>query len=199
VLASEQNVETLKFISDLKSDDLIGTPSQMSAGWHGKALGTEESSAAVLGAWGLPFLENNHADVDENISIADHLPIPEGGEKATAAYTVCYSAYAETEDAGAAYRLISEITGKEGAKQWAQKGLELTARKDLADIDYYSNHPRRKTLLDAGERSTVVQYGTNSAGVNNRLNPELEAAMLGEKEPQQALETAEQKINDEVL
>ena len=199
VVASEANIETLEYIVGLKQDDLLMTPSELGEGWHGTALGNETVSAAILGAWGLPFLENNHAEVDENIDIAPHLPIPEGGEKATAAFTVCYGASANTNSPGAAYRLISELTGQEGAQQWAEKGLELTAREDLADIEYYENHPRRKTMLDAGAWSEVVQYGTNSAAVENRLNPELEAAMLEEKTPQAALETAQQKINDEVL
>jgi multiple sugar transport system substrate-binding protein len=199
VVASEDNIETLEFIVGLKEDDLLATPSELGTGWHGKALGTETVSSAILGVWGLPFLEDSHAEVDENIDIATHVPIPEGGKKATAAFTVCYSASAETKSPGAAYRLISELTGKEGARQWAEKGLELTARKDLADIDYYSEHPRRKKMLDAGEWSNVVQYGQNSEAVENRLNPELEAAMLGEKSPQAALETAQQKINGEVF
>lgn len=199
VVASDANVETLEFIVGLKEDDLLATPSQTGSGWHGKALGTETVSAAILGAWGFPFLENNHPEVDEHIDVASHIPTPENGEKATAAYTVCYSASAATSDPGASYRLISELTSREGAERWAKKGLELTARKDLADLQYYDDHPRRKKMLDAGEWSTVVQYGQYSAGVNNRLNPELEAAMLGEKTPREALETAQSKINNEVL
>lgn len=199
VVASDANVETLKFIVGLKEDGLLATPSMTGSGWHGKALGNETISAAILGAWGFPYLEKNHPEVDKQIDVTPHIPIPEGGEKATAAYTVSYSASADTEDPGAAYRLVSELTGKEGAKRWAKKGLELTARKDLADLSYYDEHPRRGKMLDAGEWSTVVQYGQYSAAVNNRLNPELEAAMLGKKSPRKALETAQQKINSEAL
>lgn len=199
VVASDQNVETLEYIVGMKEDDLIATPSQLGAGWHAPALGNEEVSAAALGVWGLPPLESNFESVNEDIEIAETIPYPSDGQKRTVAYTVSYSVSAGTEEKGGSYRLISELTGKEGAKRWAEKGLECTARKDLADIEYYENHPRRKTMLDMGEHATVVQYGTKTPAILNRLHPELEAAMLGEKSPQQALETAQSKINSEVF
>ncbi|MFB6188663.1 MAG: ABC transporter substrate-binding protein [Halapricum sp.] len=199
VVASDQNVETLKFIVGMKKDDLIAAPSQLGAGWHAPALGKEQVSTAVLGVWGLPPLENKFPKVDKDIDIADSLPHPSDGEKKTVAYTVSYSASANTDHKGASYRLISSLTSKKGAKRWAKKGLECTARKDLADIDYYKNHPRRQTMLKTGKHAKVVQYGTKTPAILNRLHPELEAAMLGKKSPRKALETAQQKINNEVF
>lgn len=198
VFASDAGVEALQYLVDLKKDGLLAVPSELGAGWHGAALANQEVSTAVIGPWALPFLENNHADINKQVDVA-HLPYPEDGQKATSAYTVSYSASADTNSPQGARALIKGLTSKEGMAAWAKKGLALSARKSHRDLEYYQNHPRRKTLLEAGEWSHVVGYGTNSEAILNRLHPELEGAMLGKQSPQEALETAESKINSEVL
>lgn len=198
VFASDAGVEALQYLVDLRKDGLLAVPSELGAGWHGAALGSKQVAAAVLGPWGLPFLKDKHPKVDKNIDIA-HIPTPKGGKKATPAYTVAYSASAKTKAPDATRELIASLTSKEGMKQWAQAGLALTARKSLVDMEYYNNHPRRQTLLKAGEWSHVVNYGPKTAEILNILHPQLEAAMLMKKSPKKALEEAQTKINSKVF
>lgn len=198
VFASDAGVEALQFVADLRADGLAATKSQLGTGWPGAALGAKEVAAGIAGPWVLPFLSDKHPDVDENVDVA-HLPIPEGGEKATAAYTVAYCASAATESPDATRTLVDGLTSADRMASWASKGVELSARKSHADLDFYANNPRYKTMLDAGEWSHVVGYGPQSEAIINRLNPELEGALLGEKSPRDALETAQQKINADVL
>ena len=198
VFASDAGIEALQYLVDLRKDGLLAVPSELGAGWHGAALGSKQVATAVLGPWGLPFLKENHPKVNENIDVV-HIPIPKGGEKATPAYTVSYSGSAQTKAPDATRELIGSLTSKQGMKQWAQAGLALTARQSLADIEYYNNHPRRKTLLEAGNWSHVVNYGPKTSEIINILHPQLEAAMLMKKSPQKALETAQTKINSQVF
>ncbi|RBI63373.1 hypothetical protein DMJ13_02185 [halophilic archaeon] len=197
-IASEANVETLTFLSDLASDDLLGNPSEFGVDWPGAAYGSKQAAATIIGPWIFPYLEGEKKTVDEVTKCA-HLPTPKGGEKATAAYTVSYSASKKTKSPKAAWTLIRNLTDKQGAKRWAEKGLALPARKDLQDIEYYSDHERRKTMLEAGEWSHPVAFGPHSEQIINTVNPELEAAMLGKKKPQAALETAQQKLNSQTF
>lgn len=198
VIASDENVETLEYISGLLEDDLIGRPSEVGADWHGGAIGSEDVAMAVIGPWTLPALVNDHPNVDEKVDVA-HLPIPEDGEQATAAYTVSYSSSTHTENPDAAYTLIRHLTSSEGMEAWARQGLALSARESHADLDYYEEHPRRRTHLEAGEWSHVVSFGPQSEEIMNRITPQLEGVATGEREPREALKSAEDAINDEVL
>ncbi|WP_435066213.1 ABC transporter substrate-binding protein [Halobaculum sp. EA56] len=200
VFASDAGVEALEYLVGLKEDGLLAVPSELGAGWHGAALASEEVATAILGPWGLPFIEGyeKNEGIDDRIDVA-HLPTPGGGQKATIAYTVSYSVSANTDAPGAAKELVRSLTSDEGMAEWARKGLALSARKSHRDLDYYDEHPRRKTLLEAGEWSRPFSFGPESESIANRIRPELEAAMLGEKSPADALSTAQKKINSEVL
>lgn len=200
VFADDPGVEALEFLTGLKEDGLLAVPSDLGSGWHGAAIANQEVATAILGPWGLPFLEGyeDNPDINGQIDVA-HLPKPSDGEKATIAYTVSYSASANTDSPAATRELIRSLTSDEGMARWAKKGLALSARKSHADLDYYDEHPRRKTLLEAGDWSQPFSFGPKSESIVNRVRPQLEAAMLGEKSPSDALSTAQQKINDEVL
>lgn len=198
VFASAEGVEALRFLVDLKEDGLLAVPSELGSSWHGQALGNREVAAGVIGPWGLPYLKENAPDVDENVDVV-HLPTPEGGKKATAAYTVSYSVSANTDVPDAARTLVGALTDEKGMARWARKGVALSARPSHADLEFYQNHPRYKTLLEAGEWSHPVAYGPNSESIINRLHPQLEGAMLGEKSPKAALEEAQSTINQKVL
>ncbi|QIO24435.1 ABC transporter substrate-binding protein [Haloarcula sp. JP-L23] len=200
VFASDAGVEALEYLVGLKQDGLLAVPSDLGAGWHGAALASREVGVAILGPWGLPFVEEYEDDpsINEDVDVA-HLPTPSDGQKATIAYTVSYSASAQTDSPAATRELISSLTNDEGMASWARKGLALSARKSHADLEYYQNHPRRKTLLEAGEWSHPFSFGPNSEAIVNRVRPQLEAAILGEKSPSDALSTAQESINSEVL
>ncbi len=198
VIASDENVEALEFLIDLMDDDLVGRPSETGADWHGGAIGSEEIAMAAIGPWALPAIENDHAEVDDDIGVS-HIPIPEGGERATAAYTVSYSSSIHAENPDAAYTLIKYLTDDEGMASWAEQGLALSARESHEDLEYYENHPRRQTHLEAGEWSHVVSFGPNSQEIMNEINPQLEGAVSGEREPREALESAEDTVNEDIL
>ncbi|MDZ7705620.1 MAG: hypothetical protein U5L04_14185 [Trueperaceae bacterium] len=183
---------------ELRDDGVLAVPSEIGVDWHGQAIGTEATAMAVIGPWTLPALESDFADVESDIGVA-HIPYPTSGERATAAYTVSYSSAADTNAPGASRKLISELTDDEGMAEWARQGLALSARESHADLDYYANHKRRRTHLEAGEWSHPVAFGPESNAILNRVNPLLEGAMLGEQEPGEALERATQQVNDEVL
>lgn len=198
VFASDAGVEALEFLVQLKKDGLLAVPSELGSSWPGQAIGRREVAASALGPWGLPFLKENFPDVDENVDVV-HLPTPKSGEKATAAYTVSYSASANTSSPQAARTLIGALTDAKGMGRWARKGVALSARPGHSDLEFYQNHPRYKTLLEAGEWSHPVAYGPKSEAIINRLHPQLEGAMLGEKSPRAALEEAQSTINQKVL
>lgn len=198
VFASDAGVEALDFLVQLKKDGLLVLPSEISAGWHGKALGTEQVATAILGPWGLPFLADKFPKVNEKVDIA-HIPKPSDGQKATPAYTVSWTGSASTKSEAASRELIKSYTSKEGMELWAQEGIALTARKSLADADFYKNNPRWNTLLEAAEWSKPVAYGSNTQSILNKLHPQLTAAMKGKKSPRDALKTAQQDINSSVM
>ncbi|KTG09049.1 hypothetical protein AUR64_14705 [Haloprofundus marisrubri] len=197
-LASDASIEALQFLTDLKKDGLLAMPSEISAGWHGAAIGNEQVAVAGIGAWAFPYLEQDAPEVDKNVDVAN-LPSPQGGQKATTAFPVSYSIGTSTDSPEAAKMLVRELTSDEGMARWAEKGLALSARKSHADLEYYNENPRKQKMLEAGEWSHPFAYGPNSEAIMNRLNPELEGAMLGEQTAQEALENAQENINSEVF
>lgn len=198
VVGSDENIEVLEYLLELRADELLATSDDVGAGWIGGAIANEQASVGNMGAWGLPFLEDSHPEMNEVVDVAS-LPTLDGGEPATMAYTVTYSMAHDVEDPEAAWDLISYLTSDEGMQAWAEQGLELSARKSHADLDYYKEHPRRKTLLEQGEHAQVWSFGPNSEAVLNRLQPQLEGAMLGQRSAREALETAQEQIEAEVL
>lgn len=198
LLDSQECIEALEYMIELRDNGTLAVPSEIGVDWHGQAIGTEAVGMAVIGPWALPALESDFSDVEGDVGVA-HIPYPTSGERATAAYTVSYSAAADTSAPGASRKLISELTDDEGMAEWARQGLALSARESHSDLDYYANHERRRTHLEAGEWSHPVAFGPNSNAILNRVNPMLEGAMLGEQEPSEALERATQQVNDEVL
>lgn len=198
IVGSDENVEVLEYFTDLRDEGLLGTPDDVGAGWIGGAIAEEQTSVGHMGAWGLPFLEDSHPEMNEVVDVAP-LPTIEGGDPASMAYTVTYSMSEDGDDHDTAWDLISHLTSDEGMQAWAEQGLELSARKDHVDLDYYEDHPRRQTLLEQGENAVVWSFGPESEALLNRLQPQLEGAMLGEKSARDALETAEEQIEAEVL
>lgn len=198
VVASDQNVEALEFLVGLKRDGLVATPSELGVDWHGQAIGTGEVAVAAIGGWAIPPLKANEDWANEAIDVA-HLPYPSGGERATAAYTVSYSASANTDRPEDAYELISSLTSEEGMAQWMEQGIGLSARKSHSDHSYLDANPRYKTLFEAAEWSQVVSFGPQSEAIKQEIQNQLEGAMLGEKSPRNALESAQEKINSDVL
>lgn len=198
VLASDANVEALKFLVDLAKDGLAQRPDETGTDWHGQTLGKKKAAVTTMGAWGLGYLGDSFPKVDKKVKIAN-LPTPSSGEKQTIAYVVSYSAYAKTKSPSAARGLLKHLTSPEAHKAYASGGGVLTPRKSQQDWEYYDKHPRLKTFLTAGEWSNPWNFGPHSAEIINRVNPELEGAMLGKKSPRDALEIAQQKINAEVF
>jgi len=198
LLDSQECIEALEFMIELRDDGVLAIPSEISVDWHGQAMGTEAAAMSIIGPWALPALENDFADVENDIGVA-HIPYPTSGERATAAYTVSYSSAADTEYPGASRQLISGLTDDEGMAEWARQGLALSARESHSELEYYQTHDRRRTHLEAGEWSHPVAFGPESNAILNRVNPLLEGAMLGEQEPGEALERATRQINSEVL
>ncbi|XVH32494.1 ABC transporter substrate-binding protein [Haloferacaceae archaeon DSL9] len=198
LLDSEECIEALEFMTGLRDDELLSTPDEIGTDWHGETLATERAAMAVIGPWALPYLRDNAPEVDENIGVS-HLPIPEGGERATAAYTVSYSAAYDTANPEAAKDLIATLTGDDGMQRWATEGIALSARESHGELDFYGENPRYRTHLEAGEWSHPVAFGPQSEAILNRIEPQLEAAMLDEATAREALERGTDQVNNDVL
>ena len=136
--------------------------------------------------------------MDEVIGVAE-MPVIDGGEPATMAYTVTYSMAHDVEDPDEAWDLVRHLTSDEGMAAWAEQGLELSAREAHADLEFYEENPRYQTLLDQADDSVVWGFGPESEAILNRVQPQLERAILGEASAQESLEAAQEQVNNEVL
>lgn len=197
VIASEEGIEALEFPVSLVEDGLAGYVEDH-GGWHGDALAEEITSIGHMGAWGLPFFRDEQPEMDEVIGVAE-MPVIDGGEPATMAYTVTYSMAHDVEDPDEAWDLVRHLTSDEGMAAWAEQGLELSAREAHADLEFYEENPRYQTLLDQADDSVVWGFGPESEAILNRVQPQLERAILGEASAQESLEAAQEQVNNEVL
>lgn len=93
--------------------------------------------------------------------------------------------------ADAAWKFLSFIYGKEGSEILLQHGTVPTYKLDLAQFNL--DHLTREyiELINNQSMGYVIDAKMNTEGVNNVLNPGLQAVMMGAKTPQQVADEYE--------
>jgi len=121
-----------------------------------------------------PFLADNAPDLDVGIA---ELPAGPAG-KATLAFTVSYSIYAETKVPDQAWSVVNYLTGPDGMALWTSLGLAMPSRPALADA-WLAKFPEREPFLISGDYARPWQLGVGGEAFNNDANAELQNLFAG--------------------
>ena len=174
VLDSPDAATALDFYYGLYRDGLASTPADAGAEWPGDALAKDFADIVFEGNWVFPFLQENAPDLEFGIA-----EMPEGpAGKATLAFTVSFSAYAETQQPEAAWTAINYLTGPEGMASWTSLGLAMPARVGLADA-WLAQFPEREPFLVSGEYARGWQLGPGGQAFYNDANAEMQGLFAG--------------------
>lgn len=198
VIASEENIEALEFLKTLRDAGYIALVSELDANAYDEAIGSQQVAMTNTGWWAVRSYESNYQDVNEDI-VADHFPTPEDGERGTVLNSTGLTASAESDNTQSAYELVKYICYGEGAEFSLQNSMSTPPVEHLLDSDYFEEYPRIRLAVEASEYAQPLLYGDHTAQILDVTSSELEAVYLGNKSPQEALETAEETINTEAL
>jgi multiple sugar transport system substrate-binding protein len=174
VLDSEESRAALEFYYSLYRDGIVTTPADAGAGWAGDAFAKQFADIVFEGNWMFPFLADAAPDLEFGIS-----EMPEGpAGKATLAFTVSFSAYAQTEQPDAAWTVINYLTGDEGMGRWTSLGLAMPSRPGLADA-WLQQFPEREPFLISGDYARGWQLGPGGEAFKNDADSELQGLFAG--------------------
>jgi multiple sugar transport system substrate-binding protein len=193
VINSPEAATALDFYYGMYKDGIATTPADSGAEWPGDALAKDFGDLVFEGNWVFPFLKENAPDLDFGIS-----EMPEGpGGKATLAFTVSFSAYAETKQPEAAWTVINYLTGPEGMGKWTSLGLAMPARTGLADA-WLQQFPEREPFLKSGEYARGWQLGPGGQAFYNDANGDLQGLFAGTLDVQKTLENWQKEAESRI-
>ena len=87
--------------------------------------------------------------------------------------------------ADAAWKFISFVSGKEASEILTKYGTVSTYKFDMKDLDIDQLSKQYVELINNQSMGYVIDAKMDSEGVNNLLNPGIQAVMIGQKTPQQ--------------
>ena len=191
VIDSPEAATALDFYYGMYKDGIATTPADTGAGWPGDALAKDFGDLVFEGNWVFPFLKENAPDLDFGIS-----EMPEGpGGKATLAFTVSFSAYAETKQPDAAWTVINYLTGAEGHGQVDVARSRDAVASGLSDA-WLQQFPEREPFLKSGEYARGWQLGPGGQAFYNDANGDLQGLFAGTLDVQTTLKNWQKEAED---
>jgi len=188
-------VEALAFLNDMVEDDLAGLlGSDIQGTWGAPALGQEQTSMMMTGAWTIGTLQADYSDVYDVTDVS--MTRADGGEQATIVFTTAWAASAGTNTKPQAAGLVKALTSEEGMWQWVKTGNALPARPSLLERDFYDDRPLLKNLGALGDVGRPFLFGPSTSEVLTTLMNEAEATLTGNKDPETAMQDAQRQINN---
>ncbi|MBA3062930.1 ABC transporter substrate-binding protein [bacterium] len=193
-------LEAFNWYVGLKEKGLGIMPADIGQGWGGGALTTEKVAAALEGAWILGFLRDNAPNLKYGATL---LPKnPRTGQPGNFIYTVAWGINANSKNKDAAFKVMEALTSP-AAQQWIlERGLAIPSRKALADNPYFE-----KDTPEA-QANKIVFLGASAGNVKpfkfkeyggqwmDPINVALSEVMSGQKTVDEALEMAQEQLNE---
>lgn len=184
----------------LVEEGLAVQPADIGADWPGSALANEQIAVAFEGGWILGFLRDQAPNM--RYGAAPMPKAPNTGERGNMIYTVSWSINAASPVKDEAFRVLEELTSPE-AQQWVlERGLAIPSRAALADNPYFDEptaEAQANGIIFAGASDGNVypfkfrQYGGDWM---RPIDDALGAVMNGELSPDQALQEAQERLDD---
>jgi len=183
VIDSPEGQTALDFYYGWYRDKLSATHADVGAGWPGDALAKGLASIVFEGNWVFPFLKDNAPDLDFGIA---EIPAGPAG-KATLAFTVSFSMFADTKVPDQAWRLLSYLTGPEGMGKWTSLGLAMPSRPDISDA-WAQQFPERQPFIAGGEYARGWSLGVGGNAFISDANSEMQGLFAGQLDVPTALQ-----------
>lgn len=187
-IADEPFIEAVEYYYGLYEKGVATIPTDAGQGWNGDTFGRGKAAMALSGGWLLPFLKENHPDLEYGV-----LPLPAGKQKATIAFTTALAMPKRTQYEADGWKLVSHLTGKEGMKQWTSQGLAFPSRKSVAVENGFYEDPVFSVFMESMEFARPFQVEYSERGFEEAVVA-LQAIFYTNKKPRQAMKDIAKRI-----
>jgi multiple sugar transport system substrate-binding protein len=192
--------EAFNWYTGLKEKGLGVMPADIGQGWGGGALSTEKVAAALEGAWILGFLRDEAPNLKYGATL---LPKNPGtGQPGNFIYTVAWGINANSKNKDAAFKVMEALTSP-AAQQWVlERGLAIPSRKALADNPYFEKDTpeaqANKIVFIGASAGYVKPFKFKEYGGQwmDPINVALSEVMSGQKTAEEALEIAQEQLDE---
>jgi multiple sugar transport system substrate-binding protein len=174
------------FIAGMKESGALVTPSDLSAGWCGEAIGKKLAGMTYEGGWMTNFMRTTYPDV-----VWKTVPLPAGPKgQADVIFTNGIGVNAASKFPKAAAALAMYLTGAENQGEIVKTGFAYSTHPDQADL---IQDPNDKGIAVGGTwpMTKVAYWGPNTGKVNDAVGKALERIFLGDQTVEESLTQAQ--------
>jgi multiple sugar transport system substrate-binding protein len=185
VVNSKANLATVTtYIGWLKSG-LAQTPTQLSVGWCGEALGKEKASIIFEGNWITDYMHTTFPSVKYKT-----YPMVRNKTRGNLGFTVSYSIAKDSKHKKQAFQMLKYLTGPAGMKVWVRTSGFLPSRSDVKPP------AGRAIFLKEAPVTHPWQFAPGFSKVYDTANNELQAAFEGKQSISTALRNIQKAASD---
>jgi len=192
-------VETFEWYTNMAKTGAGVMPADISQGWGGGALATEQVAAALEGAWVIGALKEEAPNLQYGTAL---LPKhPKTGQRGNLIYTVAWGMNEDSPHKDAAFKVLEIITSEE-VQQWIlERGLAIPSRETLADNPYFQEeHAEAQanyTVFRGASDGNVqpFKFGLYGGEWMDPVDQALQAVMSKQSTVEEALTEAQKRLD----
>jgi len=202
VVGSDEAVEALEYVQDLRENDLIGLLSEVGAQSDMGALNEGQVAIITGGAWLPTFIEQDYPELFERLGTS-RPPKPSGGEFGNMVFAASVGISSNSEVKGAALEFVRHMLDDAFIPYYGS-GIGLPVRESHREqIDLYNEDDgdsRWKNIFQIkNDTLRGFIWGEHTPEIKDTLYSQIEGVMQGQIEARDALETTQEQVNDEIL
>jgi len=190
IVNSPQNREALRFYLGLKPYSLLDRQEMLDQAFARGRLGF-----TISGTWLLRSLPETAPQLDYDVTL---MPRPAAGKGTPASFAgaEALGVFRRSANPSGALRLARFLVRTENAMPlYAATGNAFPAAVAAEADSYFVFHPRDRVFLSQLRSAVSPPLHPKWVDIEETLNSELESAIYGKKSPEEALRSADQKIN----
>jgi multiple sugar transport system substrate-binding protein len=198
-LADDGFVESFKWYTDMATTGVGIMPADLSQGWGGGALATEQVAAALEGAWVIGALKDEAPNLQYGATLIPKHPTT--GQRGNLIFTVAWGMNAASPNKDAAFKVLEVLTSEE-VQQWVlERGLAIPSRVALADNPYFQqDNPEAQAnytvFLGASDGNVLpFSFGIYGGDWMSPINEALSAVMSKQSTLEEALHEAQIRLD----
>lgn len=192
-------VDAFKWYTQMAETGVGIMPADISQGWGGGALASEQVAAALEGAWIIGALKNDAPNLQYGATL---LPKnPKTGERGNLIFTVAWGLNAASSHKDASFKVLEILTSEE-VQQWIlERGLAIPSREVLANNSYFQqDNPEAQAnltvFLGASDGNVLpFSFGVYGGDWMSPIDQALSAVMSKQNTVEEALSEAQIRLD----
>lgn len=193
---TDEGLEALKYYTDLYKEYGVSPENTLAYGEddYRNMMAQDRVAMAIGGPWSFPLIEQANPDIKGEYAVAMH-PYNTTPASVFGGWASVISSTSEHKELS--WDFIEYVTSYEVWMDWSEKhGGPLPARKDVAMDSPAFDGPNWEVVLEvfpkAGYRPPIPEYPE----VSNVIQTMVQDTLLGEKTAEEAINDAEEEVNN---